>query len=487
MLKKNHKFIALSIAIIDLILTFFAFYSSYKLRFHSEIFQEILNLAPGEPIESDFFNLRFFLAITFIWPLVFMINRMYRTKRGSPLIDLVLSVISSATLSLTLLLVTTFFFMRPVREGVTVTYSRAMILTFWILDILYILAFRLVIRLLSRYLRKRGFNQRHILIIGAGELGQLLVKKVRQNPEMGLRAEGFVDDDPEKQWAVIDGIPVLGAIDDAPEIIRSRGIEQVFTALPLSAHRKLYHILGQIQNECVDIKIIPDILEYITLRAGFQNMDGIPVINLTETPLSGYNLFVKRIIDLFLAAILLVLFSPVMIILAALIKITSPGKILYRQKRMGVDLRPFEIYKFRSMRINHEGLNGTGWTITNDPRITRLGRFMRRWNLDELPQLFNVIKGNMSLVGPRPEQPAFVEEFRNKYPRYMIRHKVKSGMTGWAQVNGYRGDTSIKKRLEYDMYYIENWSVSLDLKIMIMTINQTFKNFIRPQSSLQNF
>nr|HPQ39125.1 exopolysaccharide biosynthesis polyprenyl glycosylphosphotransferase [bacterium] len=274
----------------------------------------------------------------------------------------------------------------------------------------------------------------------------------------------------------INNIPVLGTLDDVPEIIRSEGIEQVYAALPMSAHRRTFHLLSQIQNECVDIRIVPDIIQYITLKAGFMNMDGIPVINLTETPLSGANIIVKRIFDVVLASLGLILLSPVMILIALIVKLTSQGPVLYRQKRMGLDLKTFDILKFRSMYVNEPGENGTGWTRTNDPRITPFGRFIRNWNLDELPQLFNVLRGDMSLVGPRPEQPAFVDEFRERYPRYMIRHKVKAGITGWAQVHGYRGDTSIKKRLEYDMQYIENWSLAMDCKILLMTAFQTCKN-----------
>ena len=484
MLKQNHRLISISQGAIDILLTLAALYTAFHIRFNSDYFLQFLPAEYGVPPITDYFSLKILIAILIIWPIIFRINRMYKTKRGLPLFDLILSVISSVTLSTTFLLVLTFFFRSVRDEGVTVTYSRAVILTFWIIDVLYILVYRILLRYFSRYLRRRGYNQRHVIVIGAGELGQLFLKKVKQNPEIGIQVVGFLDDDLEKQWTVIDGVAVLGTIDDAPELIRQHGIEEVYTALPLSAHRRIYHLLSQIQNECIDIKLIPDILQYITLRAGFQNMDGIPVINLTETPLSGYSLVVKRIFDLVAGTLLSILGLPIMIMISLLIKIDSPGPILYRQKRMGVDLKPFGILKFRSMYLNHAGDKGTGWTIANDPRITRLGKYLRRWNLDELPQLFNVLKGEMSLVGPRPEQPAFVEEFRGKYPRYMIRHKVKSGITGWAQVNGYRGDTSIKKRLEYDMHYIENWSLTLDLKILLMTAFQTYKNVMNAENNM---
>lgn len=477
MLKQNEKYVVFFQAAVDVLLTYSALYLAYYLRFFSRFFTQSVPVEFGIPPISDFFNLRYCIAIAVIWPLVFRVNRMYRTKRGIPIIDIILSIISSVTLSATLFLVITFF-LRPIREGVVVSYSRAMFIMFWVMNILLVLAFRLTTRSVTRYVRKKGYNQRHVLVVGAGELGQVFVRKLQANPEMGLRIAGYVDDSPDKQGQIIEGVAVLGTLDDVPEIIRREGIEQVYAALPMTAHRRIYYLLSQIQNECVDIRIIPDILQYITLRAGFINMDGIPVINLTETPLSGANILIKRAFDLVVASTSLLLLSPVMLITAVAVKLTSSGPILYRQTRMGMDLKTFDIYKFRSMYLSEQGLNGTGWTRQNDPRITPFGRFMRRWNLDELPQLFNVIRGDMSLVGPRPEQPAFVDEFRERYPRYMIRHKVKSGITGWAQVHGYRGDTSIKKRLEYDMQYIENWSLSLDIKILLLTALLTYKNGI---------
>ncbi|MBN1296981.1 undecaprenyl-phosphate glucose phosphotransferase [bacterium] len=476
MLKQNQRIFVLIQGTIDVLLTFLALLSAYHIRFFSAPFTRTVPVEFGIPPITDFFNLRYGIAIAIIWPIVFRVNRMYRTKRGMPTIDIVLSVISSVTLSATLFLVITFFF-RPVREGIVVSYSRAMFVSFWVVNIIYILIFRLSTRTVTRYVRRRGYNQRHILIVGAGELGQVFCRKIRSNPEMGLRIVGYVDDEPGIQNSVIDGIPVLGSLDDVPEIIRSEGIEQVYAALPMSAHRRIFHLLSQIQNECVDIRIVPDILQYITLKAGFMNMDGIPVINLTETPLSGANIIVKRVFDLVLASLGLILLSPLMAFISCGVKLTSSGPVLYRQKRMGLDLKTFDILKFRSMYINEPGENGTGWTRSNDPRITPFGRIIRHWNMDELPQLFNVLRGDMSLVGPRPEQPAFVNEFRERYPRYMIRHKVKAGITGWAQVHGYRGDTSIKKRLEYDVQYIENWSLALDCKILLMTAFQTCRNF----------
>ncbi len=367
MLKQNERIVVFLQAVADVLLTYLAMFSAYHIRFFSNLVTQSIPVEFGVPPITDFFNLRYCLAIAVIWPLVFRVNKMYRTKRGMPTIDIVLSIISSITLSATIFLVITFF-LRPVREGVVVSYSRAMFVTFWVMNIILILAYRMTTRSATRYFRKRGYNQRHILIVGAGELGQVFAKKVRSNPEMGLRIVGYVDDSHEIQGDVIDGISVLGTLDDVPDIIHREGIEQVYAALPMAAHRRIFHLLSQIQHECVDIRIIPDILQYITLRAGFINMDGIPVINLTETPLSGANIIIKRCFDLVVAALSLVMLSPLMLITAIAVKLSSPGPILYRQTRMGLDLKTFDIYKFRSMYVNEPGITGTGWTRHNDPQ-----------------------------------------------------------------------------------------------------------------------
>jgi Undecaprenyl-phosphate glucose phosphotransferase len=227
-------------------------------------------------------------------------------------------------------------------------------------------------------------------------------------------------------------------------------------------------------REFIDVKVVPDVLQFIALRARLEDLDGIPIINVNDVPLQGLNAWVKRTIDVVLSAAALVVLALPMALIAALVRWTSPGPVFYRQERMGLDGQPFSVYKFRSMHIDAEETTGPIWSPQNDPRITRLGNLLRKFDLDELPQFWNVLKGEMSIVGPRPERPFFVEQFKHRIPQYMLRHKVKAGITGWAQVNGWRGNTSLEKRIEYDLYYIENWSVSLDLKIMWLTVVRGF-------------
>jgi len=253
-------------------------------------------------------------------------------------------------------------------------------------------------------------------------------------------------------------------------VIAEHRIDQVILALPLDAHRRMIQVADAASQECVELRMVPDIFQYATLKATFEDLDGMPVINLSQVPLAGWSSLVKRCLDVALAAAGLAVLLPLFPFVALAIWLEDNGPIFYRQERMGLDGRPFDMLKFRSMRVNAESSTGPVWAVRDDPRRTRIGAFLRRWSLDELPQLWNVLKGDMSMIGPRPERPAFVHEFKTKIPQYMLRHRVKAGITGWAQVHGWRGNTSIQKRLQYDLYYIENWSLKLDLKILWMTL-----------------
>jgi Undecaprenyl-phosphate glucose phosphotransferase len=292
---------------------------------------------------------------------------------------------------------------------------------------------------------------------------------------MGFEVVGFLDDDPGKTGSMICGVPVLGTTRQAEEVLAAQRIDQVFLTLPLEAHKKILQILDLMARECVEIKLVPDILQYATIKAALEDVDGTPVINLSQMPLQGWSSMMKRGMDLAIALAALVVLLPVLPILALAIWIEDHGPIFYRQERMGLDGRSFMILKFRSMRVDAESTSGPVWAIKDDPRRTRVGQFLRAWSLDELPQIWNVLTGDMSIIGPRPERPTFVREFKHKIPRYMLRHRVKSGITGWAQVHGWRGNTSIKKRIQYDLYYIQNWSLSLDFKILWMTIRYALR------------
>jgi Undecaprenyl-phosphate glucose phosphotransferase len=321
--------------------------------------------------------------------------------------------------------------------------------------------------LLRNLLRRRGLWVDRLLIVGTGEVGRMILQKIGQMPRLGYRVVGFVaGDDPQNQE--IMGVPVLGSVDDLPDLIAAHGVEEVIVGLPELSHQDLLSILSRCERGQVGVKIFPDLFQIIATELSIGDLGGLPLLSVRDVALRGWKLTLKRAVDLVGSAILLVMLSPFLTLVALAIKLDSPGPVFYAQKRMGLDAKPFWCLKFRSMSVDAER-DGPGWTTEHDPRVTRLGRFIRRFSIDELPQLINVLLGEMSLVGPRPERPVYVEQFRRSIPRYMDRHREKSGLTGWAQVNGLRGDTSIAERTKYDLWYIENWSLWLDFRILVRT------------------
>jgi Undecaprenyl-phosphate glucose phosphotransferase len=281
---------------------------------------------------------------------------------------------------------------------------------------------------------------------------------------------GFVDDRAGGEHIGYRGLPLLGTLAELADIAQRERVDHLYVALPLEEHTKLLDLVEVTSRECIDVKIVPDLLQFITLRARLEDLDGLPIINVNDVPLQGFNAWLKRGIDVALSAAALVVLGIPLGIIALVVKVTSRGPVFYAQERMGLDGRAFTVYKFRSMYEDAESESGPVWAREDDPRATPIGRWLRKLDLDELPQFWNVLRGDMSIVGPRPERPFFVEQFKHRIPQYMLRHKVKAGITGWAQVNGWRGNTSLEKRIEYDLYYIENWSVTLDLKIMWLTV-----------------
>jgi Undecaprenyl-phosphate glucose phosphotransferase len=296
----------------------------------------------------------------------------------------------------------------------------------------------------------------------------MVAERVLQHRELGYQMVGFVDDQDEREGDRT--LPLLGSLSDAAVVARREQIDHLYVALPADRHVKVLALIELTSRECIDVKVVPDLLQFIALRARLEDLDGLPVININDVPLQGVSAWVKRALDAALSAAGLLVLAVPLAIVALLVRWTSPGPVFYRQERMGLDGKAFTVYKFRSRRVDAEDVTGPVWAEGDDPRATPLGRWLRRLDIDELPQLWNVLRGDMSLVGPRPERPFFVEQFKHRLPQYMLRHKVKAGITGWAQVNGWRGNTSLEKRLEYDLYYIENWSVTLDLKIIWLTV-----------------
>jgi len=322
----------------------------------------------------------------------------------------------------------------------------------------------------------RGLNLQNVLIVGAGEMGKAVAQKLFQYKDLGFVVKGYLDDE-KKAGEKIDvngGVEVLGGLKELAPILEKSDISEVYVALDLNNYSKILETLKIVNKYPVNVRLIPDLFQLLTLKANIQDLDGFPVISIDEVPLRGMKRIVKRIMDIGVSSLLLTLFSPLILVVSSLIKLTSRGPVFYRQERVGIDGRRFVIHKFRTMIFDAEKETGPVMCQEGDPRITKIGRFLRKYSIDEIPQLVNVLKGEMSLIGPRPERPNFVKDFTERIPKYMLRHKVKSGITGWAQVHGLRQDTSIEKRLEYDFYYIQNWSLALDLEILWRTLRKGF-------------
>ena len=354
-------------------------------------------------------------------------------------------------------------------------FSRSMFFYFFLINIVMEELERLLIRAFLRNIRRKGYNQKHILLVGYSKAAEQYIDRIRQNPQWGYQVRGILDDNIAR-GTMYKGVKVIGSIGNLAYILPENKLDEIAITLGLEEYYKLGRIVTECEKSGVHTKFIPDYGNIIPTRPYTEDLMGLPVINIRYVPLSNtFNAMVKRMTDIVGSLICIVIFSPIMFVSAVLVKATSKGPLIFKQERVGLHNKPFWMYKFRTMYVQTEEEEKKGWTQKNDPRVTSVGKFLRKTSLDEFPQLFNVLKGDMSLVGPRPERPQYVEKFREEIPRYMIKHQVRPGMTGWAQVNGYRGDTSIKKRIEYDLYYIENWTLGLDLKILFLTV---FKGFI---------
>ena len=348
--------------------------------------------------------------------------------------------------------------------------SRAMIGVFFAFSTISVIGFRLCGRGVLRHLRRQGYNLRYLLVVGSGELAEATIDSIHDHPEAGLRVIGVLSGDPTRVGRTIQGVRVLGGYESVKNVLASHRVDQVILALPREDGDQLEKLLTELDDEVVTVRLIPDLLHVMTLRSSVEDLDGLPVINLRESPLVGWAAIQKRAFDVAVTSVALLFAAPVMGLIALAIRTTSGRPILYSQERMGLDGRVFRMWKFRTMRRDAEAASGPVWTREKDDRRTRLGSLLRKTSLDELPQLWNVLRGDMSLVGPRPERPVFIEQFRREIPGYMLRHKVKAGLTGWAQVNGWRGNTSLHERVEHDIYYIQNWTLGLDVRILLMTL-----------------
>jgi len=423
---------------------------------------------PARPVNPPAFSSyvpMLLVHVITIW-IVFYFARMYHQRRAVSRIDEGYAI--AQNVSIGTFLAIAFETLAFKNSALELDYPRGVIVYAWLFSIGLVVIGRETHRQLTAQLRSRGVGRDNVLIIGSGEVARTIAEKIRWSPQLGYNIVGAVNGAP---GAMVGDVPIIGTTGQIPELIDEYEVDEVIIALPEASHRELVQLVSKCQRGKVSIKVYPDIFAYMAGGLTVDDLNGMPMLSVRDVALRGWKLSLKRGMDIVGAFAGLVMLSPIMILTAILIKLESPGPVFFCQERMGLDGRPFPMIKFRSMREDSEK-NGPGWTTPGDPRVTRIGRIMRRTNWDEIPNLINVFYGQMSLVGPRPERPYYVEKFREFIPRYMERHREKAGMTGWAQVNGLRGDTSILERTKYDLWYVENWSLWLDIKIILRQLFQ---------------
>ena len=417
------------------------YFFSWYLRFKSGLFVQDAGVLPAK----TYFSALFLIIPGYL--LLYSIFQLYMPRRVKSYRKELMDIIRANGIGFMIFILVLYFIKQE-------HFSRQMLCIFFFINISLEFASRYLIRTILWKMRKQGLNQKHILMIGESQMAEQYMDRLRENPKWGYQVFAHLKDE-EKLERILEG----------------NELDEVVIALRAEDYGKLERIVDVCEKAGVHTKMIPDFGNVISTRPYIEDVQGIPVIHVRRVPLNIMrNRAAKRAVDLIGATVAIILFSPVMLLTVLVVALTEEGSVIYRQERVGLHNQVFYMYKFRSMIMQDEEKEKAEWSTRNDPRITPVGKLIRRTSIDELPQLFNVLKGEMSLVGPRPERPQFVQKFRDEIPRYMVKHQVRPGMTGWAQINGYRGDTSIEKRIEYDLYYIENWTMVFDMKILILTI-----------------
>lgn len=464
MIKDNQRILNRFHVVLDALLTGLMYILAWWFKFQSGIIDSGYALSRQYYFRATYIIVPIYLVLYYQFDL-------YNSKRASGRKRELFNIIKANVVGLIGFIVVLYMINQP-------HFSREMIFFFGVFNIVAITFERNAIRYLLRFFRKKGYNLKHILLVGYSKSAEMYINRIRMNPQWGYNIRGILDNTVEA-GTMYKGIKVLGKIENLSVILPENKLDEIVITLPLEAYGKLEKIVALCEKSGVHTKFVPDYSDFISGRLVTEDIQGLPVINIRAIPLSNaFNKLVKRGMDIITALLGIIISSPVMLIAAIAIKSTSKGPLIFKQERVGLHNKPFYVYKFRTMYIKEEldeELQDINWTTRDDPRVTKVGRFLRRTSIDELPQFFNILYGQMSLVGPRPEQTAFVEQYKEEIPRYMIKHQVRPGLTGWAQVNGYRGDTSIEERINHDLYYIENWTVGFDIKIMFLTI---FKGFI---------
>lgn len=418
----------------------------------------------------------YFRTLYFIVPgylILYGIYNLYSSKRSSRIRVEVAGIFKANTVGIGLVMIS-FFMLSTSVDGV-VDFSRTLILLFYVLNMILTFLYRMLVRKFLYFIRRKGNNLKHVILVGYSRAAEAYLDRIASNPQWGYVVHGILDDHVPR-GTLYRGVKVLGSLGNLEYILPENKMDEIAITLSLEDYDSLEHIVDLCERAGVHTKFIPDYGSLFPSRPYTEDLMGLPVINIRYVPLSNtWNALMKRLVDIFGSIFCIILFSPVMLFAAIGTRVTSKGPIIYKQTRIGLHSKPFTMYKFRTMRVQSAEEEKKGWTIPGDDRVTKFGSFLRRTSIDEMPQFFNVLAGKMSLVGPRPERPQFVDKFREEIPRYMVKHQVRPGITGWAQINGYRGDTSIRKRIEHDIYYIENWSLGFDFRILFLTI---FKGFI---------
>lgn len=455
MIKSNQKYFNRLHVVLDAIIIAASYGLSWGIKFYDD----------GRTMMNHMYIVGLICIIP-MYLILYLIFNVYSPKRVQTIKEEISNIIKSNTVGLVIFIMALYMLHQP-------HFSRQMMFIFYIINNTAEMIFRNLIRWVLRKIRNRGFNQKHILLVGYSRAAEGYIDRIKANSQWGYHIMGILDDN-VKTGTKYRGEQVIGEISRLDDILLENELDEIAITLGIAEYAKLEKIVAICEKSGVHTKFIPDYNNFIPTRPYTEDLLGLPVINIRHVPLNGgFNKFIKRFTDIVGSFLLIILFSPIMLAVALAVKVSSKGPVIYKQERVGLHNRNFVMYKFRSMKIDR--CDELYFTTQNDDRTTKIGRFIRKCSLDELPQLFNVLKGDMSLVGPRPERPEFVEQFKEQIPRYMIKHQVRPGMTGWAQINGYRGNTSIQKRIEYDLYYIENWTLWFDIAILFQTI---FKGFV---------
>lgn len=464
MIKDNQKYFNRLHIVLDAVIVAASYTAAWYLKFASPLSDTDINVG-ALPVRTYFEML--YLIVPGYLVLYYAFN-LYTPKRATVHRYEILNIFQANTVGMVLLMAGWYLVAQ-------IHFSRMMMAMFYVINIILTTLCRSVIRMLLQYFREKGYNLKYILLVGYSRATEEYIKRINANPQWGYVVRGILDDH-VPAGTLYKGVKVVGCIENLLYILPENKLDEIAITLSLKDYDNLEHIVDLCEKSGVHTKFIPDYNSLFPSRPYTEDLMGLPVINIRYVPLTNtLNWCMKRLVDIAASLVGLVVASPVMLIAAIAVRCSSRGPVIFKQERIGLHNKPFRMYKFRTMEVQKPSTEEKGWTTKNDPRVTKVGKFLRRTSIDELPQLFNILKGDMSVVGPRPERPHFVEQFKEEIPRYMVKHQVRPGLTGWAQINGYRGDTSIKKRIEFDIFYIENWTMSFDVKIMFLTI---FKGFI---------